>query len=165
MRLGDNWLTYLAIHIHSCQCQPTNTLHFILLDIRNFRFLQLINYWSYLASLEFEGAAKNSLARCGSRIWSRGEPQLPRPKVADVAEWSRASEASYLRPGSRARLRALEAFEFLVLKYAFFHILEPLFSFISDIYIKTKNLQLLSNKKWYAERSEAGKFLNSNCKK
>ena len=39
------------------------------------------------------------------------------------------------------------------------------FSLISDIYIKTKNLQLLLNKKWYAERSEAGKFLNSNCKK
>ena len=65
--------------------------------------------------------------RCGSRIWSRGGPQLPRPKVADVAERSRASEASYLRPGSRVHLRALEAFEFLVLKYAFSHILEPLF--------------------------------------
>ena len=39
------------------------------------------------------------------------------------------------------------------------------FSLISDIYIKTKKLQLLLNEKWYAERSEAGKFLNSNCKK
>ena len=56
-----------------------------------------------------------------------GGPQLPRPKVADVAERSRASEASYPRPGSRALKRALEAFEFLVLKYAFSHILEPLF--------------------------------------
>ena len=65
--------------------------------------------------------------RCGSRIWSRGGPQLLRPKVADVAKRSRASEASILWPGSRARLRALEAFGFLMLKYAFSHILETLF--------------------------------------
>ena len=38
-----------------------------------------------------------------------------------------ASEASNLRPGSRACLRALEAFGFLMLKYAFSHILETLF--------------------------------------
>ena len=68
-----------------------------------------------------------SIIRCGSRIWSRGEPQLLRPKVADVAKWSHASEASILRPGSRARLRTLEAFGFLMLKYAFSHILETLF--------------------------------------
>ena len=65
--------------------------------------------------------------RCGSRIWWRGGPQLLRLKVADVAKRSRASEASILRPGSRARLRALEAFGFLMLKYAFSHILETLF--------------------------------------
>ena len=45
--------------------------------------------------------------------------QVLRPKVADVA--------SNLQPGSRARLRALEAFGFLMLKYAFSHILETLF--------------------------------------
>ena len=56
-----------------------------------------------------------------------GGPQLLRPKVADIAKRSRASEASILRPGSRARLRALEAFGFLMLKYAFSHILETLF--------------------------------------
>ena len=50
-----------------------------------------------------------------------------RPKVADVAKQSRASEASNLRLGSRACLRALEAFGFLMLKYAFSHILETLF--------------------------------------
>ena len=65
--------------------------------------------------------------RCGSRIWSRGGPQLLRLKVADIAKRSRANEASILRPGSRARLRALEAFGFLMLKYAFSHILETLF--------------------------------------
>ena len=65
--------------------------------------------------------------RCGSRIWSRGGPQLLRPKVADIAKWSRASEASILQPGSRALKRALEAFGFLMLKYAFSHILETLF--------------------------------------
>ena len=57
----------------------------------------------------------------------KGGPQLLRPKVADVAKRSRVSEASILRPGSRARLRALEAFGFLMLKYAFSHILETLF--------------------------------------
>ena len=63
-----------------------------------------------------------------------GGPQLLRPKVADVAKRSRASEASILRPGSRARLRALEAFGFLMLKYAFSHILETLFLlFLSSI--------------------------------
>ena len=56
-----------------------------------------------------------------------GGPQLLRPKVADVVKRSRASEVSILRPGSRARLRALEAFGFLMLKYAFSHILETLF--------------------------------------
>ena len=70
---------------------------------------------------------RTTLSRCGSRIWSRAGPQLLRPKVADVAKRSRASEASILRPGSRARLRALEAFGFLMLKYAFSHILETLF--------------------------------------
>ena len=65
--------------------------------------------------------------RCWSRIWSGGGPQLLRPKVADIAKRSRVSKASILRPGSRARLRALEAFGFLMLKYAFSHILETLF--------------------------------------
>ena len=57
----------------------------------------------------------------------KGGPQLLRAKVADIAKWSRASEVSILWPGSRARLRALEAFGFLMLKYAFSHILETLF--------------------------------------
>ena len=51
-------------------------------------------------------------------------PQLLRPKVADIAKWSCAS---ILQLGSRARLRALEAFGFLMLKYAFSHILKTLF--------------------------------------
>ena len=46
---------------------------------------------------------------------------------ASEAESCRRSEASILWPGSRARLRALEAFGFLMLKYAFSHILETLF--------------------------------------
>ena len=54
----------------------------------------------------------------------KGEPQLLRPKVADI---TKRSHASILWPGSRARLRALEAFGFLMLKYAFSHILETLF--------------------------------------
>ena len=95
----------------------------------------------------------------------KGGAPASEAESCDAAEWSRASKASYLRPGSRARSRALEAFEFLVLKYAFSPYSRAPFSLISDIYIKTKNLQLLLNEEWYAERSEAGKFLNSNCKK
>ena len=56
-----------------------------------------------------------------------GGPQLPRLKVADIAEQSHSSEVSYLRPGSRAVLRALEALGFPMLKYAFSNILETLF--------------------------------------
>ena len=51
-----------------------------------------------------------------------------------VAKRSHASEASNLQLGSRAHLRALEAFGFLMLKYAFSHILETLFlSFLTSI--------------------------------
>ena len=57
----------------------------------------------------------------------KGGPQVLRPKVADVAKRSRASEASNLWPRSRALKWALEAFGFLMLKYAFSHILETLF--------------------------------------
>ena len=46
---------------------------------------------------------------------------------ASEAESCRCSEASILWPGSRAHLRALEAFGFLMLKYAFSDILETLF--------------------------------------
>ena len=78
---------------------------------------------------------------CADPGFGQGGSQLPRPKVADVAEWSRASEASYLQPGSRASLRVLEAFEFLMLKYTFSHILETLFlSFLtSTLRSKTYN--------------------------
>ena len=38
--------------------------------------------------------------------FGEGGPQLLRPKVADIAKRSRVSEASILRPGARARLRA-----------------------------------------------------------
>ena len=79
-----------------------------------------------------------SLGSMGTQVriqdLSRGGPQLLRPKVADVAKRSRASEVSNLRLGSRAHLRALEAFGFLMLKYAFSHILETLFlSFLTSI--------------------------------
>ena len=50
-----------------------------------------------------------------------------RPKVADVAKQSHASEVINLWPGSRALQWALEAFGFLMPKYAFSHIPEALF--------------------------------------
>ena len=59
--------------------------------------------------------------------FGQGGAQLLRPKFADIAKRSRASEASILWLGSIARLRALEAFGVLMLKYAFSHILETLF--------------------------------------
>ena len=57
----------------------------------------------------------------------KGGTQVLRPKVANIVKWSCASEASNLLPGSRVCLRALEAFWFLMLKYAFSHILEIFF--------------------------------------
>ena len=54
-------------------------------------------------------------------------PQVLRLKVGDIAKQSRASKASNLWLEFRAHLRALEAFGFLMLKYAFSHILETLF--------------------------------------
>ena len=68
----------------------------------------------------------NVTRKCGSRIWSRGA-QLLSPKVADIVKQSRTSEASKVWLGSRACLRTLEAFGFLMLKYVFSHILETLF--------------------------------------
>ena len=68
----------------------------------------------------------------------KGGPQGLRPKVVDVAKRSCVSKASNLQLGSRARLRALEAFGFLMLKYAFSHILETL-SLIFEIYFNTKS--------------------------
>ena len=57
----------------------------------------------------------------------QGGGQVLRPKVADIAKRSCVSEVSNLWLGSRACLRALEAFGVLMLKYAFSHILETLF--------------------------------------
>ena len=66
--------------------------------------------------------------------FGQGGPQLLRPKVADITKRSCASEASNLQLGSRALKQALEAFGFLMLKYAFSHILETLFlSFLTSI--------------------------------
>ena len=59
--------------------------------------------------------------------FGQGGPQVLRLKVANIVKWSHASEVSNLWPGSRACIRALEAFGFLMLKYAFSHILETLF--------------------------------------
>ena len=61
--------------------------------------------------------------------FSRRGPSFGGPKVANiiVAKRSCTSEASYMQPGSRDQLRALEALTFSVFKYSFFHILETLF--------------------------------------
>ena len=77
-----------------------------------------------LPQTSFAGG-NNGSCRCGSRIWSKGGPQLLRPKVADVMKQAICS---------RGLKRALEAFGFLMLKYAFSHILETLFlSFLTSI--------------------------------
>ena len=69
----------------------------------------------------------------------KGGPQVLRPKVADVAKRSRASEASNLRPGSRARLRALEAFRFFNAQICILPHSRDSFSLIFDIYFNTKS--------------------------
>ena len=56
-----------------------------------------------------------------SSIWSRGGPRNFFWDFADVLKRSRASEASQYWPGSRACLKALEAFAFLTIRYAFSH--------------------------------------------
>ena len=67
----------------------------------------------------------------------KGGPQLLRLKVANVVKQSCVSKESNLEPGSRAHLRALETFGFLMLKYTFSHILETLetlsLSFLTSI--------------------------------
>ena len=60
--------------------------------------------------------------------FGQGGAQLPRPKVADRAERSSANKAIYLWPGSRAHLRALEAFGFLNAQICILHILETKFN-------------------------------------
>ena len=77
----------------------------------------------------------------------KGGLQLPRPKVANVAEQSHMREASYLQLGCRACGRALKAFEFFSAQICILPHSRAPFSLISDIYIKTKNLQLLLNEK------------------
>ena len=69
---------------------------------------------------------KQVFCQVGIQDLVRG-PQLTRLKVADIVEQRYVSEVSYLQPGSRACLRALAAFGFLMLKYVFSHILETLF--------------------------------------
>ena len=85
-------------------------------------------FWK-IAAPSIKRKIKGKPLCCQVRIQDlvKGGPQVLRPTVAEVVKRSRASEASNLRPGSRARLRALEAFEFLMLKYAFSHILGNLF--------------------------------------
>ena len=61
-----------------------------------------------------------------SRIWPRDGLQLLRPKVANVVKLDHPRIVSHLWLVSRACLRALEAFGFLMLKYAFSHILDTL---------------------------------------
>ena len=46
------------------------------------------------AELSLMPSRTQHISRCGSRILSRGGPQLLRPKVADVAKRGRVSKAS-----------------------------------------------------------------------
>ena len=98
---------------------PTIILMHKLIQIRGFFYTQKIDYYFH-----FEAGADPGFGQGGA--------QLLRPKVADIAKRSRTSKASNLWPGSRAHLRALEAFGFLMLKYAISHILETL-SFLTSI--------------------------------
>ena len=99
------------LHVRSC-C--------IIRKSSTFKEMRLASHWIWSFPVLLQ-------AQVRIQDFGQGGPQLLRPKVADVVKRSRASEASILRPGSRARLRALEAFGFLMLKYAFSPILKTLF--------------------------------------
>ena len=95
-------------------------------DLKDFVLRARVNLWGkqttvqiYLSSnrLSADLYSKKLLLPGADPGFGQGGPQLPTPKVADVAERSHASEASYLWPGSRAHLRALEGFGFLMLTY------------------------------------------------
>ena len=88
-------------------------------------FLKSINIWREIQ------VRIQDLVKGGPSFWGR--------KVADVAEWSHMSEVSYLWPALRALKWALEAFGFLMLKYAFPHSRDS-FSLIFDIYFQHQKL-------------------------
>ena len=71
--------------------------------------------------------------------FGQGGAQVLRPKVADVVNQSCASKMSNLRPGSRARLRALEAFWVFNAQICILPHSRDSFSLIFDIYFNTKS--------------------------
>ena len=101
--------------------------------------------------------------RCGSRIWSRGAPaseaESCRRSGAESCERSKLSAA-----GVQGHLRALEAFEFLVLKYAFSHILEPLFSYFWYLH-QDQKLTIIIKWEMIWRAKQGRKIFDSNCKK
>ena len=66
-------------------------------------------------------------ARCGSRIWSRGVPASEADSCRRSEVESHVAKRAFCGRGPGPAYRALEAFGFLMLKYAFSHILETLF--------------------------------------
>ena len=76
---------------------------------------------SYILSICFViWVVSKSVIRCGSRIWSRGGP-------ASEAESCRHSRAYSCEQSELSVVGVQGLLEFLMLKYAFSHILEPLF--------------------------------------
>ena len=68
-----------------------------------------------------------------------GEPQVLRPKVADIAKRSHVSEASNLRPGSRAHLKGPGSFWVFNAQICILPHSRDSFSLIFDIYFNTKS--------------------------
>ena len=92
--------------------------------------------------------------------FSQSGPQPLRPKFADVAEWSNASEVSYLQP-----LKDLGSFFIFNAQICILpHSRDP-FSLVSNIYFDIRNLKFILFEKWRAEQSEAEQFLNLNYEK
>ena len=91
----------------------------------------LIEYQALIEELEERNSQRDDLlynikVYCWSSLADPGFGQGGGPRnfvrdFADVAKQSQASKASQYWPGSRARLRALEALAFLTVKYAFSH--------------------------------------------
>ena len=99
---------FRSIHLNSMSLKPAVCIKVGSLLLKSDVCTKRTQYESCIQSTKIHHLFLNpTIARCGSRIWSRG-PQLLRLKVANIVEQSHMSEASYLWPWKWA----LEAFGF-----------------------------------------------------
>ena len=100
-----------------------------------------MQHFSFSCLSKFDFGIENlwNIFRCRSRIWSRGGPQLLRPKVADVVKRSRASEVSNLQLGVQGPLKGPGSFWVFNAQICILTHSRDSFSLIFDIYFDTKS--------------------------